>query len=565
MKKITFLLIILLLPVKVFAYSNDYDVNSYDVSLNILDNGSLKIEEKIKVFGNSKSFVKEIYYKNSRFIANEPVSFSEDAIYNGTSIKDVTLKVEKGGELTSEESKLKKETIELSKAFYDDEAVSGHYTEKSLQDGKSYKIYYDVSNENITYIIDYTITDAVVLHEDIAELYWSFLNTSFADSIENMDINVSLPGSDNSKYFRVWTHGKTSSKINYLDSKNFNLHYTQYTRATPIEFRVTFNKNLITNITALKRSHTYAFEAISSLEENEQKAIDEQNQSYLKRKKIFDTITFVYYLIVFAWWLWIFKRYNIDNMEECTKGPIDFSFNPTDILDAEYIINKDISDKILVIIFMNLIQKRNISYRSLSNNDFSFTFNNKKSINLREEALIEFLFERVGNNNTFTLKQLSDYKNSPRTKAAYEKFYQDFILWCKKDCQKNDYYENNGLPVVFSIFYLLIGIFITLASVYFEYFTFFVFGTLVISILLLFYSLQIKKRTKKGKEAYTKLITIKNNILVFWNNKKIAKNKLLLYAFALDKSDALPDNNKDITIEKNMYLAFLGVIKNNSI
>ena len=63
----------------------------------------------------------------------------------------------------------------LDKNYYEDDAVNGEYVERSIQDGKSYKMYYAADDEQVAFFLQYTLTDVVVLHEDVAEIYWTFV------------------------------------------------------------------------------------------------------------------------------------------------------------------------------------------------------------------------------------------------------------------------------------------------------------------------------------------------------------------------------------------------------
>ena len=65
--------------------------------------------------------------------------------------------------------------------------------------------------------MEYTIKNAVVLHNDIAELYWCFLENTSSDTILDYKLKVHLPGEDNN--VMVWSHGPSTEKSNIIDNK----------------------------------------------------------------------------------------------------------------------------------------------------------------------------------------------------------------------------------------------------------------------------------------------------------------------------------------------------------
>lgn len=68
--------------------------------------------------------------------------------------------------------------------------------------------------------MEYTIKNAVVLHNDIAELYWCFLENTSSDTILDYKLKVHFPGEDNN--VMVWSHGPSTEKSNIIDNKTLS-------------------------------------------------------------------------------------------------------------------------------------------------------------------------------------------------------------------------------------------------------------------------------------------------------------------------------------------------------
>ena len=55
------------------------------------------------------------------------------------------------------------------------------------------------------FYIEYILKDVVVIHNDIAELYWTFVGQNFDDNIDEVMITINLP--KRATDLRVWAHG----------------------------------------------------------------------------------------------------------------------------------------------------------------------------------------------------------------------------------------------------------------------------------------------------------------------------------------------------------------------
>ena len=191
MKKLFLLVFLLLCPITVSASRVEYDITNFLVDATIMENGDMNVKELIVLDGTFNGYVRELVYRNSRLEFYEPINYQQDAIYNANGISKMQIKA---GYLNEEEidfSSLNSETFKnLTKVFYDDDAINGDYFESSIQDGKSYKMYYSADNEVVGFLLQYTLEDVAVLHEDVGEVYWTFIGENFTDSIMNLQIQV---------------------------------------------------------------------------------------------------------------------------------------------------------------------------------------------------------------------------------------------------------------------------------------------------------------------------------------------------------------------------------------
>ena len=99
--------------------------------------------------------------------------------------------------------------------------------------------------------MEYTITDAVVVHNDVAELYWNVLGEGFEETISDFQVKMHLPGEDSD--VRIWSHGPLTGRNQILNSRTLYFEDTNVDSYTPETIRIMFDKNLVPYAT--KRSN----------------------------------------------------------------------------------------------------------------------------------------------------------------------------------------------------------------------------------------------------------------------------------------------------------------------
>ncbi len=77
--------------------------------------------------------------------------------------------------------------------------------------------FYRASNEKRSFILRYTITDAVTVYNDVAELYYKFVGESNAKRIGSVNVSIALPHPAHSDEVRAWAHGPLWGTIEFAD------------------------------------------------------------------------------------------------------------------------------------------------------------------------------------------------------------------------------------------------------------------------------------------------------------------------------------------------------------
>ena len=518
MKKICFFLCFMFLPFWVNELTVDYDVEHLLVDANILEDGDLRIKELIVLDGSFNGYERILSYRNTRLTYHQPINFSQDAIYNAKGIKDVVIKAKK---ITNEVSyDTFNENFELLKrAYYQEDVLNKEYLESSNQEGKTYRMYYRGEEEAVAFLIEYTIDDALVLHQDIAELYWTFIGDTSNEEIEDLQIRVNLPKEDTSENFYFWVHGDLTGNSEAIGKSGVLASIKKLQSETEIDMRITFDKNMVTNVS--KKTNE---QALTKIKEIETVRINEANE---KRKKariitnILKGVSVIYIIILIGWWIRIYfkydKEYKSDFYHKYNREFID-DYN-VEVID--YLMNQNVTSNAMSASILNLIYKKNIQVIELESDKkkkvYEFTLLNRDNVNDTEDVLLDFLFEKVGKENKFTTKDLEKYASSTKTYESFHKSYSNWVNCVKKDGENQQFYEVNGVPVITAIFFLLIAIFLCFINVYHGLTVIMTWIILILAIVFFFYSVMLKRRTKKGNEHYVRWKAFKNFLDDFGN------------------------------------------------
>lgn len=202
--------IILLLPGIVSAAS-DFDLEKMDFKASLDEYGNMQVTETWQVDINGET--------NTLF-----KTFS-----NYTSITNVTV------EETTSGSNHK--FLQSNKYQY--HVDTGKYYAMKNSSG-DFEIAWGVnkSSGRRTYVIKYTIADAVTVYNDCAEIYWQCIGADFSGPIDEVTGTITLPANvevlDN---LRVWGHGQLNGEVKRESNNTVSFKIAPYITGSYIEIR----------------------------------------------------------------------------------------------------------------------------------------------------------------------------------------------------------------------------------------------------------------------------------------------------------------------------------------
>lgn len=504
-KYIILSLILLLAPILVKASDVDYEITNYYIESYILENGDLEIKELIVLDGSFNGYIRELVTSNSVLSHSNKIDFEHDAIYNASGIYDMKIGAKKVNDVSFDTFNDEFETLEIGDSFSSNSKKTV-VTKYSNYD--EYKMYYRSNNESVAFLLDYKLDKAIVLHNDVAELYWQFIGNNFTDQINDLKIRIHLPNNDESDSFRVWAHGDLTGEIEKENNKTVYAHVKYLYPNSPVDIRMTFDKNLITDTSKVKKSNEEALDSILKVEK--ERAL-EANRIRKRQQKLVAIANYTgIFLIIFQIIniIYIYFKHDKEYKSDFNNDYYREFFDDFNVEVGDYILKRTITPNAMSASIMNLIYKKNIKAEKIeeSNKDnYEFTLLNKDNLSDTEIKLVNFLFEKIGDNNKFTTEKLKKYAKSTKTYSDFNNTYTSWKNSVISDGKKLKIFEtsipNKIFNVLFSLLVMFVGvIFSTNIGLSIPY----VIAT-ILSIIVVVYSLQVLKRTKYGNEQYLRL------------------------------------------------------------
>lgn len=522
MKKILLtLLLLLMFPVFVNA-EVDYDITDYYIKSNILENGSMEVTELFVLDGTFNGYERDIIYANNNLANEESINFANSYIYNADDIVNLTIKAKYVNRVdfnTMEDFDFES----FTSVNYASNGDKAKVISSRLDGGYRFRMYYPSYDNRVAFFIKYTVLDAVVIHDDVAELYWNFIGNDYADEIENLNIKVYLPGTDNSNNFRIWAHGDVTGNIEYLMDQNSKIGAYAYMNEVDeydsVDIRMTFNRSLIKDTDSLDYSGVSALSKIIEVEEERADIANKLRAELRFKYYAVVAATILYYIVLLISFIIVVKKYGLDK-----KSDFKYEYNREFIDDynvevVDYLINKKkITPNAMSASIMNLIYKKNIKAEEILNaknkKDYKFSLLNQDNLNVSEKLLVAFLFNTVGKTEvdgtkTFTTEGLKRYASSSK---YCDTFINKYTAWKDNvtvEGEKQKFYENTSMAKIIGIISLVVSGLLVLVSNAFGANFMPTYITPILAIIFLIYTLLNTKKSSKGALHYAKWMAFK--------------------------------------------------------
>ena len=499
----------------------NYTITDQLIQAEIQENGDLMISELIVMDGTFNGYVKELSYANT-LIQDEYSSYEKNSIYNAKGIELISIKGKNVDEVdfdTFDDTDFKNFTLDYSAKNGD----TLKYTVQTDYTGYDYTLYYVSNHDKVAFLITYMIDSVVVYHQDVAELYWNFITPNDYDDIENVQVKVLLPGVDDSNYLKVWAHGDLSGDVKILDENNGVLAVIPHMESSSVlDIRLTFNKNLITDVSKVKKSGDVVLEDIIEVE-NERAEVANQLRDQLKRERNF-VIGYSWILLVYVVIGTIFVYFKYGKSPKATyysKYNREF-IDDYNVEVIDYLMKRNITPNALSASIMNLIYKKNIRVKEIESSkkkdkNYEFTLESMENLSGSENLLISFLFDTVSGGKlndeqkkVFTTLDLKKYANGTKTCSKFVSSYTAWKNSVLKEGANQQFFSFTKKSSIMGSIALVLAIILLFLTMSFGVDYILTYVVIFMAILFFIYGIVVYKRTIKGSEHYARWKAFRN-------------------------------------------------------
>jgi len=374
------------------------------------------------------------------------------------------------------------------------------------------KVYSKSKNESKKFVIAYRIKNVAVKYIDTAELYWKFMGEDTDVVIENFNVRISLPAETLKDNIKAFAHGPLSGIIEIIDGQNISLSVKELKPNNFVEARILFPTSLIEHSDNIIEKN-----ALSSILAEEQKWAEETN-ARRQRARIIISIAFIYALFEILLIVFIYFKYDKE-YKTTFSGPY-YRELPGDYSPAVMSVLWNfgsIKPRDITATLMDLVRRKYIilSQETVSSGkifskknetDYTFTLNKEmdtSQLSKHEAFFIDWMFNKIGSNNRVSLNEIEKYIKSRTGAMNFQTDYAAWFEYVRQEAKKYDFFDNKSyrgmaIGILFALLGMALAIFTLVAH---ENVLGFI-STLIASIILLIYSLTVRRRSKYGVQQY---------------------------------------------------------------
>lgn len=546
--KVGVVIFIFLIVALVFAVSmtDSEPTDKFLSEIEIQEDGSIKVRELIKMNGDFNGMERDVSYASYN---NRPYSGDISAIegnsdlYDGSGITDVSVgSISDDGDLTFDD--FNRSVNYFDEVNFASNGESSKYTYNTFMNEINLKLFNPSDLDEIFYI-EYTVTDVVVVHNDVAELAWNTLGDGYRENIGDYEVKVILPNSDSD--YRVWLHGPLNGEIERTSNSEAIGTFNFLGAYNPVSIRLIFNKDLVPNAT--KMSGLTAKDAIIDYQAKLSDEANDEREKIQRQNMTLIIVSSIWGVIAISLAVGVYLREKkmkktAFNMEYFRDFPA--SYGP-EVL--EYLLDKNVTEKSLSATILNLIYKKVLKVEKIDNkrkDDYKLILQeyDESSLTETEKIALNLIINEVGNSKEVVLSHIKEHCSSLSNANRVMDLYNDFVKTSKTLGKSENFFAKTPGLVAFTVIFSLLGLILTFISFTLDL-SWLGIIIIILMIALIIFVVTRKFYTKKGADDYAKWMAHKRFLEDFsrFNEKELPEvtlwDKYLVYAVVLDCADKL--------------------------
>ncbi|WP_454052969.1 DUF2207 family protein [Clostridium sp. Marseille-Q7071] len=436
--KVFSLMLIFMVSTSIVVYANDKEVkiNELHSTVNILKDGSLKVEETLMMdfSGKFNGAFKDISTEGTNGINDLKVFLIED---------------------------------EVEKEFkYSKKAKNGDsFLYEIAEENKNLfrvKLYIPSKNVKRKIRLSYTLSDVTTLYNDVGELYYNFWDKGYKSEIDSFNGVIALPKDVLEKDINAFFDTGDGFPTAKIENNKIIFEATDIKKDMYLTGRVLFPKDIL--ISSTKTENKDGLAEILQKEERKRLDYEKKVETNKKIKKGVDFLVYIFLIIgltLIIFYMKITKRIikteNLNEFpEKCSPAILSRLYNGT-VTTKEFITTLlDLNRRGFIELEDNTVGK---------NEDYKIIVLDKpyEKLLAHEQYLIDWLIDISNYNNEITMKEI---ERMAKDKEKGINFTASYLKWVKKvnDLVKdNNYFDKSNRK--YGVLYITLSVIAFIISI----------------------------------------------------------------------------------------------------
>lgn len=309
---------------------------------------------------------------------------------------------------------------------------------KIEKDEQEYRIHRKGRDEKITVVLSYVIESSMTKYTDMAEFYWPFFDQRNETDYQNMTITVHPPMSTKNVMAIGYDAANQTETIDESGSVTFSLG--QVSSGENGDIRVAYPAEMFPN-KELDENMTLAAKIEQEKEAKRQElALFTKNQERVKQISSFVLPIAAILLAIILFQIIMKKR---ERLVDVRKKLADHSsVVPPEIVSLTATIAKLSyrTSGLIGISLLDFIRRGNV--KKVEGEDERFILVNTDHMLGYEENLVQWLFNRVGNERQFQVTDINEYAKDKKNAADYNKYMTAWANGIHKETKDLPMYQS---------------------------------------------------------------------------------------------------------------------------
>lgn len=354
---------------------------------------------------------------------------------------------------------------------------SGEYSYKKIDSSKyeislndelyRVKLYSKNKNKTRTFVLVYTLTDAVQVYDDIAQFNRKVVGQNWQQSIDNVDVNIVLPVNKNCKNLKIYAygHGPLSGEVN-IEENTIKYKLQNYYPGDFIEAHILTEPKVFSEVNKNRIIHKNMKNELLKMEERLAKEANKVRENALKKEQFYENIRkYDKHIFGLELGIWSFLMFYIHKIFKKKNKYKEFygkylrelpdNYSPS--LVGEIMTGSANSEEILATL-LDLVRRKIINLDDSLDNNKLILSGNTETLSAQEQIIIDIYFNDFGNGREVILEDVGKEGIPMKIARKFEKWQSLISL---EMYQKKFVHEGLGISKCFLFFIIGLGMFVS--------------------------------------------------------------------------------------------------------